>query len=101
MSSLPKLLGVRRAVERINADDAPGSSSALGMGMDLAITVLVFVGVGFVVDRWLGTKPIFMISLVLLAVIGQFFRMWYQYDASMKVLEAERAAKSQARGTNG
>ena len=43
-------------------------------------------------DRWLGTKPLFMIGLVMLGLIGEFLRFWYDYDARMKVLEAQRAA---------
>jgi F0F1-type ATP synthase assembly protein I len=53
---------------------------------------LVFLGVGYMLDRWLGTKPVFTIVLVVLALIGEFVRFWYDYDARMKVLEAQRAA---------
>lgn len=68
----------------INADDN------LGRGMDLALVTLLFLGLGWGLDRWLGTEPVFMITLVLLAVVGQFVRMWYSYDAKMRQLEAER-----------
>jgi F0F1-type ATP synthase assembly protein I len=60
--------------------------------MDLALTVLVFLGLGWALDHWLGTKPVFMVSLVLLAVVGKFVSMYYSYEATMRGLEAERAA---------
>ncbi|MEX0847572.1 MAG: AtpZ/AtpI family protein [Ilumatobacteraceae bacterium] len=68
----------------INADDN------IGRGMDMALVTLVFLGLGYALDRWFDTKPVFMIGLVLFAVIGQFVKMWYAYDATMTRLEDER-----------
>jgi F0F1-type ATP synthase assembly protein I len=70
----------------INADDN------VGRGMDLALVTLVFLAIGYGLDRWMGTKPVFMISLVILALVGQFISMWYRYDATMTTLEDQRAA---------
>jgi F0F1-type ATP synthase assembly protein I len=64
----------------------------IGKGIDVTLVTLAFLGIGYVVDRWLGTKPLFMVGLVVLALIGEFLRFWYDYDARMKVLEAQRAA---------
>ncbi|MEO5724806.1 MAG: AtpZ/AtpI family protein [Ilumatobacteraceae bacterium] len=74
----------------INLDDN------LGRGMDLALVTLVFLGVGYVMDRALDTKPVFMIILFVFAVVGQTLKMWFGYDARMKQLEAERAANRHA-----
>jgi F0F1-type ATP synthase assembly protein I len=68
----------------INADDN------LGRGMDMALVTLVFLGIGYVLDRSFDTKPVFMIGLVVFAVIGQFVKMWYAYDSAMQRLEDER-----------
>lgn len=70
----------------------------LGIGIDVALVTLVFLGLGFLLDRWLNTKPVFMVVLVCLALIGEFVRFWYDYDSRMKVLEADRAAKSRSEG---
>lgn len=77
----------------VNPDDT------LGRGMDLALVSIVFLGLGYLLDRWLGTQPLFMIVLFLLAVIGQFISMRYRYEARMQQLEAERRAASAARAT--
>ena len=66
----------------------------LGRGMDSALTVAVFFGVGFALDRWLGTTPWFMIGLTLLSALGVFLSMKYRYDERMAELEAIRAARS-------
>lgn len=77
----------------IDADDN------IGRGMDLALVTLVFLGIGYVLDRWLGTRPLFMITLFLLAAVGQFVKLWFGYEAKMKLLEAERAEMSQVRAS--
>lgn len=71
-------------------------NDALGHGMDAALTVLLFFGIGFALDRWLGTTPWFMIALTVVAAVGYFFKFKYRYDLQMERLEAERLAKLQA-----
>jgi len=78
-----------------------GTDDRLGKSIDVALVPLVFLGVGYLLDRWLGTKPIFMIALVVVALIGEFVRFYYDYDARMKVLEAERAASARSRSSQG
>jgi F0F1-type ATP synthase assembly protein I len=84
LSPLPKLLGVKPAPPSVDGAGA----GALGHGMDMAITVLVFLGLGALLDRWLGTKPLFMIIFVVLALVGRFVKIWFDYDAVMKSQEA-------------
>jgi F0F1-type ATP synthase assembly protein I len=62
----------------------------LGRGMDLALVTLVFTGIGYGIDSWLGTRPVFTIGLLVLAVIGQFVSMRYKYEAAMQQHEAAR-----------
>ncbi len=56
----------------------------------MALTILVFLGFGWLLDSWLDTQPIFMVAFVVFAMVGQLVRMWIDYDARMKVLERER-----------
>ena len=72
------------------------SGETLGKGMDFALVMLFFLGIGALVDHWLGTWPAFAIGLMLFAVVGQFISMYYQYKAAMDEHEAERLAKRQA-----
>ena len=69
---------------------APKTDSMIGKGMDIALVVAVFVGVGILLDRWLGTLPWFTIGMTVLAAIGFFAKYKYQYDAAMDQHEAER-----------
>lgn len=79
--------------KRISADDN------VGKGMDLALSLLVFLGIGYGLDRWLGTKPWCMIGMVLLISAGQFVKMKYDYEGAMQRLEAERAQQSTGRAS--
>ncbi|HUF97720.1 MAG TPA: AtpZ/AtpI family protein [Ilumatobacter sp.] len=73
------------------------SGDSLGRGMDIALTLLVFLGLGALIDRWLGIFPVFTILLVVIASLGTFVRLKYTYDATMERLEAERREAMEAR----
>jgi len=72
----------------------PRADDSVGRGMDAALTIALFFGVGFALDAWLDTTPIFMIVLTMLAAVGFFVSFKYRYDERMTQLEAERAARS-------
>ena len=74
------------------------SSESLG-GTDAALTVALFLGVGYVLDRWLGTSPWFLIGLFLLAAVGLFVKLRHGYEARMARLEAERREGASVRST--
>ncbi len=78
---------------------ATSSDDSLGRGMDAALTLLVFLGLGALIDRWLGVFPVFTIVLVVFAAVGTFVRMKFVYDAAMERHEAQRFAARQASPT--
>ena len=69
---------------RVRRDDQ------LGRGMDAVFTLALFLGAGYLVDRWLGTTPLFMIVLVMIGAVGVFVSFKYRYDATMRHLEEQR-----------
>lgn len=78
-----------------------GNTDSLGRGMDVALTLLAFLGIGALADHWLGTFPACTIGLVVFAAIGTFVRMKYVYDAAMERLEDERRAAAGRRDGQG
>jgi Flp pilus assembly protein TadB len=78
-----KLIPTKVRTPRTTNDDA------LGQGMDVALTIALFFGIGFALDRWLGTTPWLMIVFTLLAAVGFFAKFKYRYDARMAEHEAE------------
>lgn len=81
-----RLLGARPDGPQRNMDEG------LGQGMEMALTLVVFLGLGWLLDAWIGIFPILTISLVVFASIGTGVKMWIGYDARMRRLEAERLA---------
>ncbi len=67
----------------------------IGRGMDLALVTLVFLGIGYGLDRWFNTRPVFMICFVMLALVGQFVRMRYDYEQRMRAHEHQRSTVTQ------
>jgi len=82
-----KLIPTKVRTPRTTNDDA------LGQGMDAALTIALFFGIGFALDRWLGTTPWLMIVFTLLAAVGFFAKFKYRYDARMAEHEAELAKR--------
>ena len=58
--------------------------------MESVGTIVVFLGLGWLIDRWLGTQPVFMIVLVVLAIVGLGAKIYGTYTVRMKALEQER-----------
>ena len=88
-----KLLLTNIRPGRAQEHAAQSSDDSLGRGMDVALTMLVFLILGWLIDRWLGLFPVFTIALVVFAAVGSFVRMKYVYDSRMEQLEADLAAK--------
>jgi F0F1-type ATP synthase assembly protein I len=76
---------------------ASTSDDTFGRGMDMALSLLLFFGIGFALDRWLGTTPWFMVGLTVLASVGFFVSFKYRYTARMEQLEAERSVRAAGR----
>ena len=81
MKLLPSPTFARRT---LRGDDA------IGHGMDAAFTLALFLGLGFLVDRWLDTTPVFMIVFFVVVAVALFLSWKARYMASMEALEAQR-----------
>ncbi|MGH9133096.1 MAG: AtpZ/AtpI family protein [Ilumatobacteraceae bacterium] len=73
---------------RVEPDDS------VVQGMEAAFLLALFLGLGYVIDRWLDTAPVFTIGMLLLGAVGLFLKFKYAYIARMDRLEAERRAQS-------
>lgn len=78
----------RREHERDLGDTYRGFGDALSRALELALTPTIFGGLGWLIDRGVGTSPLFTLVMFLLAVVGMFARMWYGYDTRMRAHEA-------------
>ena len=68
-----------------------GYDDGLARAIEFVLTPLVLGAIGFGLDGWLGTRPLFTIGLGVLGVVGIFVKMWLGYDREMRSHEAEGA----------
>ena len=72
-------------------DSYRGFGDGLARAFELAVTPMVFGAFGYLLDAWLHTRPLFMIVLVVLSLVGISIRMWFGYDQEMRQHEAKAA----------
>lgn len=66
-----------------------GFGEALSRAFEMAATPAIFAGLGWLIDRSLGTAPLFLLVLFFLAVAGVGYMTWRKYEAEMQAHEAE------------
>jgi F0F1-type ATP synthase assembly protein I len=66
-----------------------GFGDALARAFELVVTPLVFAVLGWLLDGWLGTRPVFTVVLAVFAVAGVVIRMYYGYELEMRRHEQE------------
>jgi ATP synthase protein I len=74
--------------ERRQPSQGPGD--AFATAFEFAATVAIFLGLGWLLDRWLGTAPVFMVALTMFALIGKSVLLAFAYEQKMKQQEAAR-----------
>jgi len=77
----PQVLAAKRDLNR-------GFGEAMSVATEIALLPAVFGFLGWLLDRWLGTSPLFLIALVVFAFAGMLVRTWIGYDAEMRRHEA-------------
>lgn len=69
-----------------------GASDAWSRAVELTVTPLIFGFVGYRLDLWAGTLPIFTIVLSAFCFGYVVWKAWSDYEATMQVLEAQLLA---------
>jgi F0F1-type ATP synthase assembly protein I len=71
---------------RVNTEDS------VGLGIEAAVIIALFLGFGALLDWVFGTTPLFMIIMTIVGAIGLFAKLKYRYDDRMDELEEQRRA---------
>lgn len=74
-----------------------GFADAVSRSFEFVATIAVFTGLGWLIDRWLGTAPVFLVILTVVGFAGNLLRSWYTYDAAMRKLEADLPGRAPAK----
>jgi ATP synthase protein I len=86
-------------------DDGPGIEGAMSFGLRAVSAVVLGGGLGWAIDRWLGTKPFVMLVLMVLGFGAAIWNVWRSMSQAVDVateaaLAAERSAKAEDRVTD-
>ena len=54
----------------------------VGAGFQLAFSILFFMGMGYLADRWLDTRPLLMLVGLLLGLGAGFYGFWLKVQAA-------------------
>ena len=65
-----------------------GFGDAFARAFEFAVTPGIFGFLGYLLDRAIGTLPVFTIVLTLLCIVGMFLKTWYTYDTTMRAHDA-------------
>ena len=100
--------GERHSPHSADGGDDPGIESAMSFGMragaQFVSAVLLGGGLGWAIDRWLGTRPFGMLILMVLMFIAAMANVWRSMSKAVDVatetaLAAEKAAAAGDRVT--
>ncbi len=64
-----------------------------GLGITLAVVILVFLWIGMKLDDWLGTSPWLMLGMTMLGFFGGFYNFFMTIQKLTKEDDANRKAK--------
>ena len=56
----------------------------IGVGFEVSGTVVGSAVLGWLIDRWLGTLPVFTVAVVVLGGVGAFWRLYVRLRKSME-----------------
>jgi hypothetical protein len=74
-------LAARRQLNR-------GYNDGLTRAVEIVATPLLFGWLGYLLDGWVGIRPVFTIVLAAIGVSGIFVKLWLRYDHEMRAHEA-------------
>jgi F0F1-type ATP synthase assembly protein I len=77
-------LSARRELNR-------GAGDALSTAFELAVTPALMGLIGWRLDAWLGTSPLFLLVLFLFTVCYEIWKQFARYDAQMRDQQARVA----------
>lgn len=97
-----RIRAARGGAEGKGKDDGPGPRNVSGIGLAFRISieftaaVLVGVAIGYALDRWLGTSPLFMVVFLLLGFASgamNIYRVVKGLDSSVGLGQAVERKK--------
>ncbi|MCB0978488.1 MAG: AtpZ/AtpI family protein [Acidimicrobiales bacterium] len=78
-----------------------GYGEATGRGFELALVLVVFGGIGWLVDRVTGRAPLFFLIFAVVGFAGVAVKLWLGYDLEMREHDKGAVWSRSRRSTTG
>jgi F0F1-type ATP synthase assembly protein I len=75
-----------------------GFGDTMAKAFEMVATPAVFGFLGWLLDRWLGTEPLFLLSFVIIVFVYEVWKLFAGYGAAMAEHEARLTGKQGAAG---
>jgi F0F1-type ATP synthase assembly protein I len=66
-----------------------GFGDALATAVEMAVTPAIFAFLGWRLDKWLGTTPLFLAALFVFTMGYVSWKQWVRYEARMRAEERQ------------
>lgn len=83
------------------SDDGLGGVALAGLGLQFAVSLVVFYFLGQWLDRRLGTAPVFLLVCVFVGAGGSIYSMYRTLMAAQRREDEARARERKSRETSG
>jgi ATP synthase protein I len=88
--------GKRHGMTEANSGDDPGIEGAMSFGLragaQFVSAVVVGGGLGWAIDRWLGTSPFVMLVLMVLGFVAAMTNVWLTMSRAVAVATRQAGA---------
>ncbi len=64
-------------MHRLKGDRAHSHQWGLRIGTEIVASTMIGLGAGFMLDRWLGTRPIFLLIFFVFGAVAGFINLYY------------------------
>ena len=66
-----------------------GFGDAMARAVEITLTPAIMGGLGYLLDKWLGTWPVFFLLIFVFTIGYVVWKMFLRYDAEMRRHEAK------------
>jgi hypothetical protein len=66
-------------------------------GWEMSLTPVLFGAIGWLIDGWIGSRPIVTVIAAVIGLAGSVANQYYQYNYRMEIAGAERRQQLESR----
>ncbi|HKI62577.1 MAG TPA: AtpZ/AtpI family protein [Mariprofundaceae bacterium] len=73
---------------KLKGDRSAGHQWGLRVGTEIVASTMIGLGAGFLLDRWLGTRPVFLLLFFSFGVVAGYLNLYHVMGLDRKTHES-------------